>query len=210
MKIFETAATADPDHIPTKAELHPPYKERCDQVEDLNVRSAKCRAELRVIAQRHRDRSPIVGGVDNARAARVAVLLGEAPPEPAEDDARRTMELIQEISDIQAAKDSVMERLNIEHKHASALVIAAVKEKYKKAVAAICDRLIEANRANAEFHRIVDALSADGVSLGELRAMHPHFIGLPQDKFNKVGCYVREAANYGLFPKSKIPSELST
>ena len=69
----------------------------------------------------------------------------------------------------------------------------------------LCLRLLATNEANANLHKFMNDLNAQGISWSQLQPMGCRFLGMPNNPDNVVMGYVRMALQAGFVSASDVP-----
>ena len=140
------------------------------------------------------------------KTGRVAALLGDALPddEEAPDGVRaRLKQIASERVDLCSAIDIAAQRLATTRFSASKTICAEVESAYTERVKALAAALLAAHQARVELHELIDALNANDIAwTGHLPPMHA------DRPMNRIGSWLRDAADAGFIKKSEIPTGL--
>lgn len=142
------------------------------------------------------------------RDQRVAALLGDESAASISRPHVRLSEINREIADIKAALDVLADQIGQARVRASAKIREDVRPEYGRRVQACCTALLALHEASAAYHELTSALQERDVSWLQLEPLPVSFAGAPNDRYSKVGIYLREASKAGYFDFAKIPNEL--
>jgi hypothetical protein len=148
----------------------------------------------------------------NGMTGRVAEMLGETVDEsdPLVDGIQaRLSEIASVRRDAAAALAIATERQQKARFAASKVICDGVRTEYKTRTKALADALIAAHEANAALAEITNSLEAADVAwVGHLPPAPARMLGAANDRSNKIGVWLREAAAAGLIDKKSIPEGL--
>lgn len=141
-------------------------------------------------------------------AARVARLLGKAPPAPPPSELEPA-DVETRMSDIEAAVLTLDRRLDELRMTASAIICVRVEPRYRQIVARICERLLDLHAAMREYQAFVDEMNGKGIAWSTLWPMPVMFIkdhgpGSGSDLHR----YLQEAVEHGFISGRDVPEEL--
>lgn len=198
---------------PTLAEVSPEYRAAIEKRAALTAEMDQLDNEKRQLALKIDGDGGFTGEAGasvsslNARQARTASILGENPS--AKENARaRYVEIGQRIGDLKSAIEILDNRLIDLRMAASNLVCQRIEADHKRLVADICARMVELHAAADAYYKFADALNADNVAWSRLHAMQPLFLGRPNDRYGKIGSYLREAVTHGFWWPIQIPEKI--
>jgi len=199
LKLF----TAQED-IPTLAAVSPEYSALLERREELTAEMQTLRGEQTTLFSKLDKSSKSRPVVD--QDARVAAILGDAAVErPGPTDQERYTSNLQRQADVKEALHVLTGRIMKARMAASAIICEQVEERHKKLVRNVAEKLLEVREAAAEYFEFAQTLNSDGVAWSRLHAMHPHFLGEPNDRQGDVARYLREAAKHGFISPALIP-----
>jgi hypothetical protein len=205
--------TAESATLPTLASVSPKYAELRRKQTELSLEHAALRDEALALGRKHaamkreQGRHLASAVTDQAKAARVAEVLGEPVQLLAKGDADRLAEITDRMRMIDEAQAELRNRISDEIPRASAEIQKMVAPEHRRLIREICEALVVVHKASAAYHAFADQLNADGVWWSALGPSHPLFLGMPQDPESPVARYLREARDNDHFPASRIPEE---
>jgi hypothetical protein len=142
------------------------------------------------------------------RYGHAEIIDGKPVAEQPADEARLAT-VVRRLGDLDAAADLLRTRIDVESRKASAIIVDHVAGTHRELVIALCETLIEAHKANRNYHQFADVLNQDSVSWTCLYPSQPNeLLGQPTDKYGPVAIYLRQAVANGFIQPSAIPSEL--
>jgi hypothetical protein len=192
------------DSIPTKKSISPDYAGLTERRTALHAEQHTLRGEARTLDAAIRASVPL----STRREARAAQILdGASVVEPTAED--RLSIVMQRLGDLDVAIEMIEEKIDVEDRRASGLIVARLADVHKKLVADICVNLIAAHAANKNYHDLIDKLHSDDVRWTGLSPMQPNSIlGQPRDNYSNIALYLREAAANGFIEVARVPVEL--
>jgi len=189
MAVFKKSAPAAEFRVPSLGEVDAEYHELEQKIVGLrNDQSATAREIAELEQDLRTRRAP-------AMSSGVAALLGEVVDTTLEKRPARLVELRKHAADIEAAVEILQRHLADRRGQASAAVRAAVKDEYRRRVAAVAEALLQANVAHLELVEIIDQLERGDVAWTALGPMQPNFLGDARD--GHVHRYLKEARELG-------------
>ena len=179
------------------------------RLEDVSEEYAKLQAKkLELLAESQRLQGMLLEPVEVEDKSRVAQLLGDIPPvdeNKRRERAEARAETEAKINDLQEALGVLDHRIDNERLKASDEICRRIEPIYKSLVRDLCLRLLATNEANANLHKFMNDLNAQGISWSQLQPMACRFLGLPNNPDNVVMGYVRMALQAGFVSASDVP-----
>lgn len=204
-------STADKAEIPSLRDISPEYGRLVDQRAALVSELAPLHARMVEIACRGAElqADAMSRPIPTDRDKSVAVLLGDAPPEPpAMDTALASLDEINARKNVVEAAIALLDdRISKSRLAASKIACEQLAGRHKHLVIAICDRLLALYEAAALYDDFREQLTQENIAFGELYPLPASFVSL-HDRGSPAARYLREAAEHGFIPHSRIPESI--
>ena len=196
------SSAVDGGGIPSLESVSPEYAALRARRSELQAERNNVRTKLDELAVASAKRAVANGQPSNDR---VAALAGLPTPPPQDDSA----ELYNNLADLDEALEIIDRKLVDARMVASTIIRERIAPRYGEIIGEIVDRLLVLRDVQMEYDALTDALNAADVAWSALGPM-PLFrmLGVPRDREGVVAAYVREAAERGYFPKSRVPEDL--
>ncbi|MGO4619951.1 hypothetical protein AB4Z34_33495 [Ensifer sp. 2YAB10] len=189
MAVFKKSPAAETFRVPSLGEVDQDYREIEQKIAGL--RNDQSTTALQIVELEHDLRARQAPSMRSG----VAALLGEVVDTTLEQRPARLAELRKHAADIEAAVEILQRRLAERRGQASAAVRAAVKDEYRRRVAAVAEALLQVNAAHVALVDIVDQFDREDISWTALGPMQPNFLGDARD--GHVHRYLKEAKDLG-------------
>lgn len=164
---------ADAFVVPSLAEASPPYAQQLVKLQDLNDQQSKVRAEIRRVDEEFRQARSVPG---ERISASVAELLGDGA-DSSVALRNELAELRRRAADIETAIEIQQRRIAEAKSPASALVVAASRDEYRKRVAAVARAAAELHQARLAYLDLKWQFEAEDVAWTALGPISIGFLG---------------------------------